>query len=332
MRLDIAPNSIPWSRMGQSARIFDLDLQEATDLPIENVPVPDTQDPLSPSPSPYTSICKHCNWTAFPASHPDLGLPGPEVRKQHNRSEWHRLNVALQTKVPALPSISLSEYQALCKDHLPAPESISPTDYLLDIVVQDQEPEEPAPLQTNSPYSIVRSADNVEQIYRCWRVALAARGVNNWLLMLNGGGYFAAGLFCRSEGNYACPPAFHKATHKYTVRKGQGTSQAAMDSRKKCHSIGSALRRRNEIALQDQIQALFGTWKSQKRLDEDSLIVFCNRTVTNKTLVKSVFGEHVLIESIPFTTYRATSAEICRCFESLVQLLPCPKLGLDTHQ
>jgi hypothetical protein len=303
-------------------RIFDLvPEQQITSSSLQSSPLKTLSNDFESS---FSSICKHCNWTDFPSlACTDLSLPAVELRKQHSRTDWHRLNVALRTRIPPIEAVSYSDFQSLQTDVSHSTDSPSIVDQLLELILSnDEEPEENQ--QSNSPFSFIHNSTD-HQLYRCWSTAFAAKETKNWLIMLNGGGYFAAGMFCESEGNFSCPPpTLHKAIHKYTVRKGQGTSQSATDARKKCHSIGSCLRRRNEIALLDEIKALFYRWKQEKAIYElGTLVVFCNRTPTNKAILREVFGEQVLLCSIPFTTYRATMTEICRCFEHLVKAVPC---------
>ena len=137
---------------------------------------------------------------------------------------------------------------------------------------------------------------------------------SSWLLFLCGGGYFAAGIFCNSTE----VPLVHKTFHRYTVRKGQGGSQALKDLSKRANSAGSSLRRYNEVALIKDIQDTLNEWNSLGHFGSTN-IVFFNSTLTNKALLDSSCIKNVCRNSFPFSTYRATWGEIQRCYKNLTE-------------
>ena len=153
-------------------------------------------------------------------------------------------------------------------------------------------------------------------------------------LCMIGGGHFAAmivslapkmGKKATGIDERQATVVAHKTFHRYTTRRKQGGSQSANDSAKgAAHSAGSSLRRYNEVALETEIRALLGEWKP---MIDDSQLVFVRATgSTNRRTLFGPYDNQVLRHndprnrSFPFSTRRATQAELMRAFVELTRV------------
>ncbi|MCJ1465530.1 hypothetical protein MMC07_004148 [Pseudocyphellaria aurata] len=117
----------------------------------------------------------------------------------------------------------------------------------------------------------------------------------------------------------------HKTFHRYTTRRKQGGSQSANDSAKgAAHSAGASIRRYNEGALEIEIRALLKDWKG---LILESQLVFVRATGSaNRRILFGPYDGQVLRHndprnrSFPFSTRRATQAELMRAFVELTRM------------
>lgn len=117
----------------------------------------------------------------------------------------------------------------------------------------------------------------------------------------------------------------HKTFHRYTTRRKQGGSQSSNDSAKgAAHSAGASIRRYNEAALETDIRALLAEWRS---LIEKSELVYVRATgSSNRRILFGPYDDQVLRlndarnRSFPFSTRRATQAELMRAFVELTQM------------
>lgn len=117
----------------------------------------------------------------------------------------------------------------------------------------------------------------------------------------------------------------HKTFHRYTTRRKQGGAQSANDSAKgTAHSAGSSLRRYNEVALEAEIRVLLKEWKG---LIDSSQLVFVRATgSTNRRTLFGPYDGQVLRHndprnrSFPFSTRRATQAELMRAFVEVTRV------------
>ncbi|KAI9758747.1 MAG: hypothetical protein M4579_002850 [Chaenotheca gracillima] len=117
----------------------------------------------------------------------------------------------------------------------------------------------------------------------------------------------------------------HKTFHRYTTRRKQGGSQSANDSSKgAAHSAGSSLRRYNETALISEIRELLAEWKPL--IDTAQLLFVRASGSTNRRTLYGPYDEQILhhndprIRSFPFSTRRATQAELMRSFVELTRV------------
>lgn len=148
-----------------------------------------------------------------------------------------------------------------------------------------------------------------------------------------GGGHFAAMVVSLApkptkQGNPNDRQATvlaHKTFHRYTTRRKQGGSQSTMDSAKgNASSAGSSLRRYNEDALIKDVRSLLAEWKT---LIDTAELVFVRAAGSSSR--RTLFGPYdgqVLRQAdprnrtFPFSTRRATQAELMRCFVELTRV------------
>lgn len=116
----------------------------------------------------------------------------------------------------------------------------------------------------------------------------------------------------------------HKSFHRYTTRRKQGGAQSANDAAKgAAHSAGSALRRYNEAALEKEIRELLKEWK---HMIDASAFLFVRATgASNRRILFGPYDGQVLrpsdprLRGFPFTTRRATQAELLKAFNELTR-------------
>ncbi len=158
-------------------------------------------------------------------------------------------------------------------------------------------------------------------------------GVSFMLCML-GGGHFAASIVSlMAHPAHAKSTDFqqninivaHKTFHRYTVRRKQGGAQSQSDAAKgAAHSAGSSLRRHNETALMEEIRQLLFEWKDI--IGRCRLIFLRAAGNTNRRVMFGPYLGQVLaktdprLRSFPFTTRRATQAELMRAFRELTHM------------
>ena len=117
----------------------------------------------------------------------------------------------------------------------------------------------------------------------------------------------------------------HKTFHRYTTRRKQGGGQSANDAAKgAAHSAGSSLRRYNEVALEQEIRALLAEWKD---MIEESQLIFVRATgSSNRRILFGPYHNQILWQNdprnrtFPFSTKRATQAELMRAFVELTRV------------
>ena len=153
-------------------------------------------------------------------------------------------------------------------------------------------------------------------------------------LCMIGGGHFAGMIVSlapkvgkHSAGNEQRQALViaHKTFHRYTTRRKQGGAQSANDSAKgAAHSAGSSLRRYNEIALEQEIRALLAEWKG---LIGASQLIFVRASgSSNRRILFGPYENQVLRQNdprnrtFPFSTRRATQAELMRAFVELTRV------------
>jgi hypothetical protein len=156
----------------------------------------------------------------------------------------------------------------------------------------------------------------------------------HYFLCMIGGGHFAAMVVSLvpeihrgAGGTEERHPIVlaHKTFHRYTTRRKQGGSQSANDNAKgNAHSVGSSIRRANEAALEAEVRGVLSDWQP---LIESAELLFIRATGnTNRRTLLGPYDGQVLnskddrLRSFPFTTRRATQAELLRAFQELTRL------------
>lgn len=117
----------------------------------------------------------------------------------------------------------------------------------------------------------------------------------------------------------------HKTFHRYTTRRKQGGAQSSNDSAKgAAHSAGASIRRHNEAALEGDIRSLLAEWR---QLINESQLCFIRATGSaNRRILFGPYEGQVLRPNdsrnrgFPFSTRRATQAELMRAFVELTRL------------
>ncbi|KAL9601581.1 MAG: hypothetical protein Q9219_002415 [cf. Caloplaca sp. 3 TL-2023] len=117
----------------------------------------------------------------------------------------------------------------------------------------------------------------------------------------------------------------HKTFHRYTTRRKQGGAQSSNDSAKgAAHSAGASIRRYNEAALESEIRALLAEWKGF--IDKSQLIFVRATGSSNRRTLFGPYEGQVLHHNdprnrgFPFSTRRATQAELMRSFVELTRV------------
>ncbi|EXJ83757.1 hypothetical protein A1O1_07383 [Capronia coronata CBS 617.96] len=156
----------------------------------------------------------------------------------------------------------------------------------------------------------------------------------HWFLCMVGGGHFAAMIVSlvpelrKGPGGVEERHAVvrvHKTFHRYTTRRKQGGSQSANDNAKgNAHSAGSSIRRYNEMALETDIRNVLVEWRE---LIESAELLFIRATGSaNRRTLFGPYDGQVLrgndkrIRGFPFSTRRATQAELLKSFNELTRL------------
>lgn len=161
-------------------------------------------------------------------------------------------------------------------------------------------------------------------------VSLGKKSPHYFLCMI-GGGHFAAMIvsvapkLAKNNHERQADVLAHKTFHRYTTRRKQGGGQSSNDNAKgAANSAGAQIRRYNEVALQQEVRALLTEWKS---LIDTAELIFVRATGnTNRNTLFGEYEERVLRlndprnRGFPFTTRRATQAELMRAFVELTRV------------
>ncbi|RMZ90750.1 hypothetical protein DV736_g2008, partial [Chaetothyriales sp. CBS 134916] len=156
----------------------------------------------------------------------------------------------------------------------------------------------------------------------------------HYFLCMIGGGHFAAMIVSLvpriqkgSGGIEERHPAVlaHKTFHRYTTRRKQGGSQSANDNAKgNAHSVGSSIRRANEAALELDVRNVLSEW--QNMIDTAELLFVRATGSQNRRILFGPYDRQVLnsrdprLRGFPFSTRRATQAELLRSFQELTRV------------
>ena len=156
----------------------------------------------------------------------------------------------------------------------------------------------------------------------------------HYFLCMIGGGHFAAMIVSlvpeirRGHGGIDERHPIvhaHKTFHRYTTRRKQGGSQSANDNAKgNAHSVGSSIRRANEAALEAEVRAVLSEWRSA--IDSAEFLFVRASGTANRRILFGPYDGQVLnsrdkrLRGFPFSTRRATQAELLRSFQELTRV------------
>lgn len=159
------------------------------------------------------------------------------------------------------------------------------------------------------------------------------------VLLMIGGGHFAGAVVAHKRTNSKGNPKNQKESmeaqrvvvlhlktfHRYTTRRKQGGSQSASDNaRGKANSAGSSIRRYNEEALKKEVHELLQSWKEHIDAAEH-IFIRANGVASRKILVgydsAPISSTDCRLQSFPFTTKRATLAEVKNAWVKLTHLV-----------
>jgi hypothetical protein len=114
----------------------------------------------------------------------------------------------------------------------------------------------------------------------------------------------------------------HRASTRYTIRKGQGKAQSTQDGNRRAKSIGSQLRRQGELALREDVVQLFADWTKAAYTTNAGLILVS----LPKTMKKEFFQDCGLdredprLRTIPLDTGRPTFDTVVAVHEIMMRV------------
>ncbi|VEU39981.1 unnamed protein product [Pseudo-nitzschia multistriata] len=169
------------------------------------------------------------------------------------------------------------------------------------------------------------------------------------VVLLIQSGRFAGGVFRRGK----C--LAHRATTRYTIRKGQGKAQSVQDGSRRPKSIGSQLRRAGEEQLNEDVKLALTEWTKKRYIADASLLFLAcpktmrstvfspsdansNRAGGNKSKHKTddcmLSKDDDRIRKIPFDVGRATFHNVEVVYKVLmtVDLCHVQELGSTTSE
>ena len=216
---------------------------------------------------------------------------------------------------PLLPrNTSLGVYRVLFREEEQQEES-----RLVEVIRQKQLPPTVPKLGPDGVYEIPPVTSTTDpQIFMC----------------MIGGGHFAAMIVSlaslinkkhKGVDERQAKVIAHKTFHRYTTRRKQGGSQSANDSAKgAAKSAGASIRRYNEMALESEIRVMLTDWK--ELIDKSQLILTRATGSSNRRIIFGPYDGQVLKHgdprnrTFPFSTRRATQAELMRAFVELTRV------------
>jgi len=250
-----------------------------------------------------------------------------EEQRLHYKLDWHRYN--LKQSLSGRPSVTEERFEKVL-DELENDEDneISGSGEDSDEAEKESDTEDAMPgnprlIFVTGPGKLVALhkallLDSRRSRSEAGSEELAARvrslpATTRWAVLMLGGGHFAGAVFHGREA------VLHKTFHAYTVRAKQGGSQSSADQRGGHHkSAGASLRRYNEMALLQHIQAIVEQWAEHLAACH---LIFYRAASSNKTsLFKIINKDDERLRTIPFQTRRATFNEVKRVHETLMRV------------
>ncbi|GAM20943.1 hypothetical protein SAMD00019534_041180 [Acytostelium subglobosum LB1] len=133
---------------------------------------------------------------------------------------------------------------------------------------------------------------------------------SKWAVLLCSGGRFSGAIYTAPTGK----AIEHKTLHRYTVRKGQGGSQAKKDQEGGCAgSAGSRLRRYNEKRIREEVLAILKGWQGHLK-ECFKIFIFAPRGLTRDIILPPDHSGPIApndprVQVLPFPIIRPTYAE-----------------------
>jgi len=227
--------------------------------------------------------CSHCNWE------------GENVQqyRDHCSSEDHVTRLC--GKVDEEESSDESDVSDDDLSALPGTRTFIWRRRLIDRVVYWERPE------ITDQYGIAICAallegDSDESLDRSMR---ALSDWEYWIVVCLRSGKFAGVVF-NAKGDVVA----HKSFHRYTVRAKAGGAQTTFDAQgKKAQSAGSSLRRYGAQRLEEEVTAIFETWKQYRVKGR----VFASASSNCRPLLMKVAGTFT---KIPFMASKVTMRQV----------------------
>ncbi|XP_073970573.1 tRNA endonuclease ANKZF1-like isoform X2 [Rhodnius prolixus] len=290
--------------------------KQTTEPPVL-VPDPNVIVPLDDLYISDTLYCSYCN----------CGFLDKNQQRAHYKLDWHRYN--LKQHLSQKRTVTEDKFAQIVENDLSSisgSESESEDD-------TDQTETESAKEAERLSHLIARrsrilfnnSSGKVISVHRCLLLHKKEEASSderlielltklpyrtNWLIIMLGGGHFAAAIFKGNE------PILHKTFHSYIVRAKQGSSQSSKDNKgTHARSAGASLRRYNEQSFAQHIQELMKNWGAD--IVKCDLIFYRALGRLNNGLLFSGTNAPLLksdprLRTIPFPTRRATFNEVKR--------------------
>ncbi|EFA75080.1 hypothetical protein PPL_11154 [Heterostelium album PN500] len=144
--------------------------------------------------------------------------------------------------------------------------------------------------------------------------AICTETTGKWAILLCSGGRFSGAVYQLVAGGQAPKAIEHKTLHRYTVRKGQGGSQAKKDQEGGvAGSAGSFLRRYNEKRLREEVIGIMRGWNAHLK-ECKKIYIFAPKGNTRDILLPPdnsgpIPTNDPRIQVVPFPIIRPTFAE-----------------------
>ncbi|XP_069792179.1 tRNA endonuclease ANKZF1 isoform X3 [Narcine bancroftii] len=267
-----------------------------------------------------------------------------EEQTEHYKLDWHRFN--LRQKLMGAQSVTAEGFERIAGDVSSISGSDSDewdsyadlegldfhsTQHVSSAVSREHPVEERSPCRYH-PRILFRSVEGEYlSVYRCILQGKQMSGEDEnsflasllslspetvWVILMTGGGHFAGAVF---RGDVVIQ---HKTFHRYTVRAKRGVAQGVRDGQNRSHapkSAGASMRRYNEAALVKDIEDLLLSWSD---FLEEARAIFLrapsyNRGIFFSSRVPVLKRGDNRLNSIPFTTRRATFTEVKRVHAAL---------------
>ena len=163
------------------------------------------------------------------------------------------------------------------------------------------------------------AADDVHELHipSVWKDCLDKVPFHQVGVLLCRSGKFALSIF-----NFEGKVLGHNTASRYTIRKGQGKSQSAMDNTgKKPKSIGAQLRRAGEVALNLDIANIFTSLYSLLQNTQLLLIHCPNVSMYHQSIAPHLPDNNMIVKRIPLSVKRPSHQATKAVFQTLTNCI-----------